>query len=57
MWHAYGVAMVWAVYPAQRMAAAHPLDGAAVILGEDDLLDGGEVIPGFQCLVRDILDP
>ena len=57
MWHAYGVAMVWAVYPAQRMVAAHPLGGAAVILGEDDLLDGGEIIPGFQRLVRDILDP
>ena len=56
MWHSYGVAMVWAVYPAQRMVAAHPLGGAAVILGEDDLLDGGEVIPGFQRLVQDILD-
>ena len=57
MWHSYGVPLVWAVYPALRTVAEHPLGGTAVILGEADLLDGGAVIPGFQCLVRDILDP
>ena len=57
MWHRYGVTMVWAVYPATRTIATHPLDSAAAILGEDDVLDGGAAIPGFQCAVRDILDP
>ena len=57
MWHSYGVPLVWAVHPALRTVAEHPLGGTAVILGEEDLLDGGAVIPGFQCLVRDILDP
>ncbi len=57
MWHSYGVPLVWAVYPALRTVAAHPLGRTAVILGEDDVLDGGAAIPGFQCLVRDILDP
>ena len=57
MWHRYGVPLVWTVYPAQRTVAAHPLGGTAVILGADALLDGGAVIPGFQCLVGDILDP
>ena len=57
MWHRCGVAMVWAVYPATRTIAAHPLGGAALILGDDDALDGGAAIPGFQCAVRDILDP
>ena len=57
MWHSYGVPLVWAVYPALRTVAEHPLGGTAVILGEEDMLDGGAVIPGFQCLVRDILDP
>ena len=56
MWHRYGVAMVWAVYPATRTIAAHPLTGAAAIFGADDTLDGGGVIPGFQCPVRDLFD-
>ena len=56
MWHRYGVAMVWAMYPATRTVAAHPLDGAAIIFGADDTLDGGGVIPGFQCPVRDLFD-
>lgn len=48
--------MIWAVYPAARAIAAHPLNGAALILGKYDVLDGGAAIPGFQCPVRDILD-
>lgn len=57
MWHRYGVAMVWAVYPATRTIATHPLAGTAQTLGADDVLDGGAAIPGFQCPVRDLLDP
>ena len=57
MWQHYGVRLVWAVYPATRTIAAHPLGDAVVIFGADDVLDGGGVIPGFQCPVRDILDP
>ena len=57
MWHSYGVPLVWAVYPALRTVAAHSLNGTTVSYTEDDVLDGGAVIPGFQCLVRDILDP
>ena len=56
MWHRYGVSMVWAVYPATRTIAAHPLGSGAVVFGADDVLDGGAVIPGFQCSVRDLFD-
>ena len=56
MWHRYGVAMVWAVYPATRTIAAHPWGGAAIVFGVDDMLDGGGVIPGFQCPARDLFD-
>ena len=55
MWHGYGVPLVWTVHPMPRVIAAHPQDGPALIYTEDDTLDGGTVIPGFQCLVRDIL--
>ena len=56
MWQSFGVPLVWAVYPAARMVAAHPLNGTSVIYTEDDELDGGTVLPEFRCLVRDILD-
>ena len=56
MWHSFGVPLVWAVYPVARTVAAHPLEGPAIIYTEDDTLDGGAVLPEFQCPVRDILD-
>ncbi len=56
MWHSFGVPLVWAVYPVARTVAAHPLEGPAIIYTEDDTLDGGPVLPEFQCPVRDILD-
>lgn len=56
MWHGFGVPLVWAVYPVSRTVAAHPLEGPAIIYTEDDTLDGGAVLPEFQCPVRDILD-
>ena len=56
MWHSFGVALVWAVYPVARTVAAHPLNGTALLYTEDDTLDGGTVLPDFRCAVRDILD-
>ena len=56
MWHSFGVSLVWAVYPVARTVAAHPLERPAIIYTEDDTLDGGAVLPEFQCQVRDILD-
>lgn len=56
MWHSFGVALVWAVYPVARTVAAHPLEGPAIIYTESDTLDGGAVLPEFQCAVPDILD-
>ena len=56
MWHSFGVPLVWAVYPVARTVAAHPLGGPTIIYTEDDTLDGGTVLPDFQCVVRDILD-
>ena len=56
MWQDYGVPLVWAVYPVERIVAAHVLEGPTVIYTEDDTLDGGSVLPEFRCTVRDILD-
>ena len=56
MWQSFGVPLVWAVYPVERIIAAHPADGPTLIYTEDDTLDGGSVLPEFRCTVREILD-
>ncbi len=55
MWLSHGVRLVWAVYPAARTVAVHTSESPSIIYTEDDELDGGEVLPDFHCLVRDIL--
>ena len=56
MWLDFGVRLVLAVYPETRRIAAHRPGRQAVTLSYDDTLDGGDVIPGFSCPVRDIFD-
>lgn len=56
MWLSHGVRLVWVVYPATRVVAAHTQDGPTLVYTEDDELDGGAVLPDFRCAVRDILD-
>ena len=56
MWLSHGVWLVWVVYPVARTVAAHQSEGPAVIYTEDDVLDGGDVLPEFTCPVREILD-
>ena len=56
MWHSYGVPLVWAAYPETRTIDVHHADGSIITLYEDDVLDGGEILPGFSVLVRDIFE-
>ena len=56
MWLNYGVSLVWIVYPDTRDVEVHTIDSLVAILGEDDALDGGSVLPGFTCPVGDIFD-
>ena len=56
MWHSFGVPLVWAVHPVARTVVVHPLEGPSITYTEDDTLDGGDVLPDFRCVVRDILD-
>ena len=56
MWHDFGVPLVWAVYPVARTVVVHPLNGTALLYTENDILDGGAVLPDFQCAVSDIFD-
>ena len=54
MWLDYGTQLVWVAFPNSRSVDVHPAGGAVSTLGEGDTLDGGEVLPGFSCAVRDV---
>ena len=56
MWHSHGVPLVWAAYPETRTIDVHRADGSITTLREDDILDGGEILPGFAVRVSDIFD-
>ena len=56
MWHNYGVLLVWAAYPDTRTIDVHRADGSITTLYENDILDGGEILPGFAIPVSDIFD-
>jgi Uma2 family endonuclease len=52
-----GVRAVWVVDPARRTVCIHSRArrrAGAVLLAEDGLLDGGEVLPGFRCRVAEL---
>ena len=51
----YNTRLVWLVYPATHTIVVH--DGAAArVLGENDLLDGGAVLPGFTLPVKRVFE-
>lgn len=50
---AHGAGLVWLVHPEKRLVIVITLH-TTDILTEGDMLDGGEVLPGFQLSVRQI---
>lgn len=50
---AAGTILVWIVYPRTRTVEVHTNAGA-VTLEVDDMLSGGDVLPGFELPVREI---
>ena len=52
MWLSHGVRLVWVVHPETRTVDVHRADHDAATLGEDDALDGMDVLPGFSCAVK-----
>lgn len=51
-----GVSLVWVVDPKRERGAVYRSLTDVRELGLDDELDGGEVIPGFRCSLRAILE-
>jgi Uma2 family endonuclease len=50
---AAGTRMVWIVNPRRRTITVHRPGSNPVVLRETDTLDGQDVLPGFQCGVRE----
>lgn len=53
---AAAVRMVWIVSPATRTVTVHAPVGTSRTLREGDMLDGGEVLPGFRCDVAELFE-
>jgi Uma2 family endonuclease len=51
---AAGTRLVWIVDPKTRTVRVYRAPGESVVLGLEDVLDGGDVLPGFQLSVRDV---
>lgn len=51
-----GVRLVWHLEPRKRRATIHAPGVAPEALGEDGILDGRDVVPGFAGRLRDALD-
>ncbi len=56
MWLGYGVRLVWTMHPSTRTVNVYAESGAGLTLTEEDVLDGGDVLPGFSWEVSDIFD-
>jgi Uma2 family endonuclease len=50
----FGTRLVWFFYPSKRTVHVYTSPTQVRILTECDTLDGGDVLPGFSCPVRDI---
>ena len=48
MWLNYGSQQVWVADPPTATITIFRLNTAPVTLGEDDILDGGDLLPGFS---------
>jgi Uma2 family endonuclease len=53
-YHRAGVALVWLVQPRRRAVEVHASGQAPRLLREGDVLDSGDVVPGFRLPVADI---
>ncbi|CAN5755386.1 Uma2 family endonuclease [soil metagenome] len=53
-WLDAGTKMVVVVNPRQRSVTVYKSQSDITVLSEDDVLDGGDVVPGFELALREI---
>jgi Uma2 family endonuclease len=46
-----GIPLVWVANPDDQSVGVYRADGSAALLGPNDTIDGGAVLPGFSCQV------
>lgn len=51
-----GVSLIWYIDPHVRTATVYTADGRQETLDEDGVLDGGDVLPGFEVSLRELFD-
>ena len=51
-----GTRIAWVIDPERFEAHIYRSDGTLSVLGADGSLDGEDVLPGFTCPLREILD-
>jgi Uma2 family endonuclease len=51
-----GARLVWVVDPRNKSVTAYRRVLEPITSGVDDTLDGGDVVPGFRCAVREIFE-
>jgi len=54
-WLAAGTSLVWVVDPRRRTVHVYRADGTEEFIASSGALNGEEVLPGFSCLLSDIL--
>jgi Uma2 family endonuclease len=54
-WLNAGARLVWVVDPGRRVARVYRQDGSETLLTEGEVLNGEDVVPGFECLLSAIL--
>ena len=55
-WLDAGARLVWVIDPERFVAHIHRPDGSLSQVDRDGALDGEQVVPGFACALRDILE-
>lgn len=53
-WLAAGTRLVWVVDPRRSTVHVYRQDGSLSLLGENDSLDGEDVLPGFVCALTEV---
>jgi len=53
---ARGVRLLWVLDPKKKTVTTHAPQSPTVTLGVDDVLDAGDVVPGFTCQISRIFD-
>ena len=51
-----GARLVWVLYPERRVVCCYADNGLVQIVQGDQLLDAGQVLPGFSCRLSNLFD-